>query len=177
MAFECDFDFLSPEENAKLAAFVEELRAFIEEGGDAAALSNRLRSAAKELERYKAMYDGAAKACEDIRREYKAFCDGVAAASSDLHKVGLLAADFERACREAHDLEERLKCANAEISRLREEASAREDAAASVEKLREEYEKKLAALEDRLRGWRDYAKRMARMAATSPECGEEVTNA
>lgn len=166
MAFECDFDFLSPEENAKLAAFVEELRAFIEEGGDAAALSSRLRFAAKELERYKAMYDGASKACENLRREYKAFRDGVAAASSDLHKAGLLAADFERACREAHDLEERLKCANAEIIRLREEASAREDAAASVEKLREEYGKKLAALEKR---WRDYAKRMARMAATSPE--------
>lgn len=63
-------------------------------------------------------------------------------------------------------MRERLKCANAEISRLREEASAREDAAASVEKLREEYGKKLAALEKR---WRDYAKRMARMAATSPE--------
>lgn len=169
MAFECDFDFLSPEQNEKFAAFVNEMRDFSDKGGEVVRVSRELRAVTKERDNYKAMLEGTSKACENLRREYKAFRDGVAAASSDLHKAGLLAADFERACVECEDLRERLKCANAEISRLREEASAREDAAASVEKLREEYGKKLAALEDRLRGWRDYAKRMARMAATSPE--------
>lgn len=177
MAFECDFDFLSPEQNEKFAAFVNEMRNFSDKGGEVVRVSRELRAVTKERDNCKAMLEGTSKACENLRREYKAFRDGVAAASSDLHKAGLLAADFERACVECEDLRERLKCANAEISRLREEASAREDADASVEKLREEYGKKLAALEERLRGWRDYAKRMARMAATSPECGEEVTNA
>ena len=37
--------------------------------------------------------------------------------------------------------------------------------------MREKYEKKIAVLEDRLRGYRDYAKRMARMAAMEPEAG------
>ena len=72
---------------------------------------------------------------------------------------------------EAEDFRERLKCANAEIARLREEAETREDSAASLEKMREKYEKKIAVLEDRLRGYRDYAKRMARMAAMEPEAG------
>ena len=72
---------------------------------------------------------------------------------------------------EAEDFRERLKCANAEIARLREEASVREDSGASVEKMCEKYEKKIAVLEDRLRGYRDYAKRMARMAAMEPEAG------
>lgn len=171
MAFECNFDFLSPEENAEFAAFVEELLAFIEDGRDAAELSSRLRSAAKELERYKAMYDGVSKTCEDMRREYKAFRDGVAAASSDLHKAGTLAADLERRRIETEDLYERLKCANAEIARLRSEADAREMSDVSFNKIREKYEKKLDVLERRLRSYKDYRARVARMAAMWPDDG------
>ena len=176
MAFECNFDFLSPEQNEKFAAFVNEMRAFADNGDSSefVRVSRELKVVSKERDNYRAMLKGASKGCEDLRREYKAFRDGVAAASGDLHKAGTLAADFERACAECEDLRERLKCANAEIARLREEASVREDAAASVEKLRGKYEKKIAVLEDRLRGYRDYAKRMARMAATSPEEKEDI---
>lgn len=170
MAFECNFDFLSPEQNEKFAAFVNEMREFSNNGSsEFVRVSRELKVVSKERDNYRAMLKGASKGCEDLRREYKAFRDGVAAASGDLHKAGTLAADFERACTECEDLRERLKCANAEIARLREEASVREDSAASVEKMREKYEKKIVVLEDRLRGYRDYAKRMARMAAMEPE--------
>ena len=201
MAFECDFDFLSREQNEKLAAFINEMREFGREkhaalgapcGGSKSSpsgeedapsrqefvrVSRELKAVAKERDNYKAMLSGASKACEDLRREYKAFRDGVAAAAENVREAGELSAALERWRMEAEDFRERLKCANAEIARLREEASSREDSAASVEKMREKYEKKIAVLEDRLRGYRDYAKRMARMAATSPECGEEVANA
>ena len=195
MAFECDFDFLSPEQNEKFAAFVNEMREFGREkhpalgapcGGSKSSpsgeedapsrqefvrVSRELKAVAKERDNYKAMLSGASKACEDLRREYKAFRDGVAAAAGDLHKAGTLAADFERACAECEDLRERLKCANAEIARLREEASVREDAAASVEKMRGKYEKKIAVLEGRLRSYKDYRARVARMAAMAPDDG------
>lgn len=201
MAFECDFDFLSREQNEKLAAFINEMREFGREkhaalgapcGGSKSSpsgeedapsrqefvrVSRELKAVAKERDNYKAMLSGASKACEDLRREYKAFRDGVAAAAENVREAGELSAALERWRMEAEDFRERLKCANAEIARLREEASVREDSGASVEKTREKYEKKIAVLEDRLRGYRDYAKRMARMAATSPECGEEVANA
>ena len=220
MAFECDFDFLSREQNERLAAFINEMREFGREkhaalgapcGGSKSSpsgeedapsrqefvrVSRELKAVAKERDNYKAMLSGASKACEDLRREYKAFRDGVAAASGDLHKAGTLAADFERACTECEDLRERLKCANSEITRLRDEArrethtalgaphgsnsvspngekgapsESREANAASVEKMREKYEKKIAVLEDRLRGYRDYRARVARMAAMGPE--------
>ena len=179
MAFECNFDFLSPEQNEKFAAFVNEMRAFADNGDSSefVRVSRELRSVTKERDNYKAMLSGASKACEDLRREYRAYRDGVAAVSENANEAAELSAALERWRIEAEDFRERLKCANAEIARLREEASVREDSAASVEKMREKYEKKIAVLGDRLRGYRDYAKRMARMAATSPECGEEVANA
>lgn len=34
MAFECDFDFLSREQNEKLAAFINEMRDFSDKGGE-----------------------------------------------------------------------------------------------------------------------------------------------
>ena len=228
MAFECDFDFLSREQNEKLAAFINEMREFGREkhaalgapcGGSKSSpsgeedapsrqefvrVSRELKAVAKERDNYKAMLSGASKACEDLRREYKAFRDGVSAAAEDIRAAGETSANLERVRAERDDLTARLKCANAEIARLRGEArrethtalgapygsnsvspngekgapsESREANAASVEKTREKYEKKIAVLEDRLRGYRDYAKRMARMAATSPECGEEVANA
>ena len=163
MAFECNFDFLSPEQNEKFAAFVNEMRDFSDKGGEVIRLSRELRAVTKERDNYKAMLEGTSRACESLRREYRAYRDGVAAVSEN--------AALERWRIEAEDFQHRLKCANAEIARLREEASSREDSAASVEKMREKYEKKLAVLEDRLRGYRDYAKRMARMAAMEPEAG------
>lgn len=153
------------------------MRDFSDKGGEVIRLSRELRAVTKERDNYKAMLSGASKACEDLRREYKAFRDGVSAAAEDVRAAGETSANLERVRAERDDLTARLKCANAEIARLREEASVREDSAASVEKMREKYEKKIAVLERRLRGYRDYAKRMARMAATSPECGEEVANA
>lgn len=178
MAFECDFDFLSREQNEKLAAFINEMREFADNGSsEFVRVSRELKAVAKERDNYKAMLSGASKACEDLRREYKAFRDGVSAAAEDIRAAGETSANLERVRAERDDLTARLKCANAEIARLREEAEAREANAASIEKTREKYEKKIAVLEDRLRGYRDYAKRMARMAATSPECGEEVANA
>lgn len=178
MAFECNFDFLSPEQNERLAAFVNEMREFSNNGSsEFVRVSRELRIVTKERDNYKAMLEGASKACENLRREYMAYRDGVAAAAENVREAGELSAALERWRMEAEDFRERLKCANAEIARLREEASVREDSATSLEKMREKYEKKIAVLEDRLRGYRDYAKRMARMAATSPECGEEVANA
>ena len=198
MAFECDFDFLSREQNERLAAFINEMREFGREkhaalgapcGGSKSSpsgeedapsrqefvrVSRELKAVAKERDNYKAMLSGASKACEDLRREYKAFRDGVAAAAENVREAAELSAALERWRIEAEDFRERLKCANAEIARLREESETREDSAASVEKMREKYEKKIAVLEDRLRGWRDYAKRMARMAATSPEEKEDI---
>lgn len=198
MAFECNFDFLSPEQNERLAAFVNEMRDFSDKGGEVIRLSRELRAVTKERDNYKAMLSGASKACEDLRREYKAFRDGVSAAAENVREAGELSAALERWRMEAEDFRERLKCANAEIARLREEArrethtalgapygsnsvspngekgapsESREANAASVEKTREKYEKKIAVLEDRLRGYRDYAKRMARMAAMEPEAG------
>lgn len=115
MAFECNFDFLSPEQNEKFAAVVNEMRAFSDNGSsEFVRVSRELRAVTKERDNFKVLLSGASKACEDLRREYKAF---------------------------------------------------REVSASSVDK----YERKIAVLEDRLRGYRDYAKRMARMAATSPE--------
>lgn len=193
MAFECDFDFLSREQNEKLAAFINEMREFGREkhaalgapcgdsksspGGEEDApsrqefvrVSRELKAVAKERDNYKAMLSGASKACEDLRREYKAFRDGVAAAAEDIRAAGETSANLERVRAERDDLTARLKCANAEIARLREEAEAREANAASVEKMREKYEKKIAVLEDRLRGYRDYRARVARMAAMGPE--------
>ena len=198
MAFECDFDFLSREQNERLAAFINEMREFGREkhaalgapcGGSKSSpsgeedapsrqefvrVSRELKAVAKERDNYKAMLSGASKACEDLRREYKAFRDGVAAAAENVREAAELSAALERWRIEAEDFRERLKCANAEIARLREESETREDSAASVEKMREKYEKKIAVLEDRLRGYRDYAKRMARMAATSPEEKEDI---
>ena len=173
MAFECNFDFLSPEQNEKFAAFINEMRAFADNGDSSefVRLSRELRSVTKERDNYKAMLEGASKACENLRREYKAYRDGVAAVSENANEAAELSAALERWRIEAEDFRERLKCANAEIARLREEASVREDSAASVEKMRGKYEKKIAVLEDRLRGYRDYAKRMARMAAMEPEAG------
>ena len=171
MAFECNFDFLSPEQNEKFAAFVNEMRDFSDKGGEVIRLSREMRIVTKERDNYKAMLSGASKACEDLRREYRAYRDGVAAAAENVREAAELSAALERWRIEAEDFRERLKCANAEIARLREEASVREDSAASVEKMREKYEKKIAVLEDRLRGYRDYAKRMARMAAMEPEAG------
>lgn len=170
MAFECDFDFLSREQNEKLAAFINEMREFADNGSsEFVRVSRELRSVTKERDNYKAMLEGASKACEDLRREYKAFRDGVAAAAENVREAGELSAALERWRMEAEDFRERLKCANAEIARLREEASVREDSGASVEKMREKYEKKIAVLEDRLRGYRDYRARGARMAAMGPE--------
>ena len=207
MAFECDFDFLSREQNERLAAFINEMREFGREkhaalgapcggsksspGGEEDApsrqefvrVSRGLKAVAKERDNYKAMLSGASKACEDLRREYKAFRDGVAAAAEDIRAAGETSANLERVRAERDDLmarltrasaetesmRRRLKCANSEITRLREEASVREDSGASVEKMREKYEKKIAVLEDRLRGYRDYRARVARMAAMGPE--------
>ena len=171
MAFECDFDFLSREQNERLAAFINEMRDFSDKGGEVIRLSRELRIVTKERDNYKAMLSGASKACKDLRREYMAYRDGVAAAAENVREAAELSAALERWRIEAEDFRERLKCANAEIARLREEAETREDSAASVEKTREKYEKKIAVLEDRLRGYRDYAKRMARMAAMEPEAG------
>ena len=173
MAFECNFDFLSPEQNEKFAAFVNEMRAFADNGDSSefVRVSRELRSVTKERDNYKAMLDGASKACENLRREYRAYRDGVTAVSENANEAAELSVALERWRIEAEDFRERLKCANAEIARLREEASVREDSAASVEKMRGKYEKKIAVLEDRLRGYRDYAKRMARMAAMEPEAG------
>ena len=122
----------------------------------------------------------------------------MATVSENANEAAELSAALERWRIEAEDFRERLKCANAEIARLREEArrethtalgapygsnsvspngekgapsESREANAASIEKTREKYEKKIAVLEDRLRGYRDYAKRMARMAAMEPEAG------
>ena len=174
MAFECNFDFLSPEQNERLAAFINEMLNFSDKGGEVIRLSRELRAVTKERDNYKAMLSGASKACEDLRREYRAYRDGVAAVSENANEAAELSAALERWRIEAEDFRERLKCANAEIVRLREEAETREDSAASVEKMREKHEKKIALLEDRLRGYRDYAKRMARMAATSPEEKEDI---
>ena len=198
MAFECNFDFLSPEQNERLAAFVNEMRDFSDKGGEVIRLSRELRAVTKERDNYKAMLEGASKACESLRREYRAYRDGVATVSENANEAAELSAALERWRIEAEDFRERLKCANAEIARLREEArrethtalgapygsnsvspngekgapsESREANAASVEKMREKYEKKIAVLEDRLRGYRDYAKRMARMAAMEPEAG------
>ena len=171
MAFECNFDFLSPEQNERLAAFINEMRDFSDKGGEVIRLSRELRAVTKERDNYKAMLGGASRACENLRREYRAYRDGVAAAAENVREAAELSAALERWRIEAEDFRERLKCANAEIARLREEAETREDSAASVEKMREKYEKKIAVLEDRLRGYRDYAKRMARMAAMEPEAG------
>lgn len=77
MAFECDFDFLSPEQNEKFAAFVNEMRDFSDKGGEVVRVSRELRAVTKERDNYKAMLEGTSKACEDMRREYKAFRDGV----------------------------------------------------------------------------------------------------
>ena len=170
MAFECDFDFLSREQNERLAAFINEMREFADNGSsEFVRVSRELKAVAKERDNYKAMLSGASKACEDLRREYKAYRDGVAAAAENVREAGELSAALERWRMEAEDFRERLKCANAEIARLREEASVREDSGASVEKMREKYEKKIAVLEDRLRGYRDYRARVARMAAMGPE--------
>ena len=201
MAFECDFDFLSREQNERLAAFINEMRDFSDKGGEVIRLSRELRAVTKERNNYKAMLEGASKACESLRREYQAYRNGVAAVSENANEAAELSAALERWRIEAEDFRERLKCANAEIARLREEArrethtalgapygsnsvspngekgapsESREANAASVEKMREKYEKKIAVLEDRLRGYRDYAKRMARMAATSPEEKEDI---
>ena len=172
MAFECNFDFLSPEQNERLAAFVNEMREFSDNGSsEFVRVSRELKVVSKERDNYRAMLKGASKGCEDLRREYKAFRDGVAAAAENVREAAELSAALERWRIEAEDFRERLKCANAEIARLREEAETREDSAASVEKMREKYEKKIAVLEDRLRRYRDYAKRMARMAAMEPEAG------
>lgn len=172
MAFECNFDFLSPEQNEKFAAFVNEMREFSNNGSsEFVRVSRELRAVTKERDNYKAMLEGTSRACENLRREYKAYRDGVAAVSENANEAAELSAALERWRIEAEDFRERLKCANAEIARLREEASSREDAAASFEKMREKYEKKIAVLEDRLRGYRDYAKRMARMATMEPEAG------
>ena len=193
MAFECDFDFLSREQNEKLAAFINEMREFGREkhaalgapcGGSKSSPSGEedapsrqefvrgsreLKAVAKERDNYKAMLSGASKACEDLRREYKAFRDGVSAAAEDIRAAGEASANLERVRAERDDLTARLKCANAEIARLRGEAEAREANAVSIEKMREKYEKKIAVLEDRLRGYRDYRARVARMAAMGPE--------
>ena len=193
MAFECDFDFLSREQNEKLAAFINEMREFGREkhaalgapcGGSKSSpsgeedapsrqefvrVSRELKAVAKERDNYKAMLSGASKACEDLRREYKAFRDGVSAAAEDVRAAGETSANLERVRAERDDLTARLKCANAEITRLRGEAEAREVNAVSIEKTREKYEKKIAVLEDRLRGYRDYRARVARMAAMGPE--------
>ena len=170
MAFECDFDFLSREQNERLAAFINEMREFADNGSsEFVRVSRELKAVAKERDNYKAMLSGASKACEDLRREYKAFRDGVSAAAEDIRAAGETSANLERVRAERDDLTARLKCANAEIARLRGEAEAREANAASVEKMREKYEKKIAVLEDRLRGYRDYRARVARMAAMGPE--------
>ena len=170
MAFECDFDFLSREQNEKLAAFINEMREFADNGSsEFVRVSRELKAVAKERDNYKAMLSGASKACEDLRREYKAFRDGVAAAAEDIRAAGETSANLERVRAEREDLTARLKCANAEIARLRGEAEAREANAASVEKTREKYEKKIAVLEDRLRGYRDYRARVARMASMGPD--------
>lgn len=184
MAFECDFDFLSREQNEKLAAFINEMREFADNGSsEFVRVSRELKAVAKERDNYKAMLSGASKACEDLRREYKAFRDGVAAAAEDIRAAGETSANLERVRAERDDLmarltrasaetesmRRRLKCANSEITRLREEASVREDSGASVEKMRAKYEKKIAVLEDRLRGYRDYRARVARMAAMGPD--------
>ena len=174
MAFECNFDFLSPEQNERLAAFVNEMRDFSDKGGEVIRLSRELRAVTKERDNYKAMLEGASKACESLRREYQAYRDGVATVSENANEAAELSAALERWRIEAEDFRERLKCANAEIARLREEAEAREANAASIEKTREKYEKKIAVLEDRLRGYRDYRARVARMAATSPEEKEDI---
>ena len=147
MAFECNFDFLSPEQNERLAAFINEMRDFSDKGGEVIRLSRELRIVTKERDNYKAMLEGASRACENLRREYRAYRDGVAAVSENANEAAELSAALERW------------------------RSVREDSAASVEKTREKYEKKIAVLEDRLRGYRDYAKRMARMAAMEPEAG------
>lgn len=169
MAFECNFDFLSPEQNERLAAFVNEMRDFSDKGGEVIRLSRELRAVTKERDNYKAMLEGASKACESLRREYQAYRDGVATVSENANEAAELSAALERWRIEAEDFRERLKCANAEIARLREEAEAREANAASIEKTREKYEKKIAVLEDRLRGYRDYRARVARMAAMGPD--------
>lgn len=173
MAFECDFDFLSSEQNAKLSAFVNEMRAFADNGDSSefVRVSRELKLVAKERDNYKAMLSGASKACEDLRREYKAFRDGVAVAAEDIRAAGETSANLERVRAERDDLTARLKCANSEIARLRDEAEACEANAVSVEKMREKYEKKISVLEDRLRGYRDYRARVARMAAMGPEDG------
>lgn len=196
MAFECNFDFLSPEQNERLAAFINEMRDFSDKGGEVIRLSRELRAVTKERNNYKAMLEGASKACESLRREYQAYRNGVATVSENANEAAELSAALERWRIEAEDFRERLKCANAEIARLREEArrethtalgapygsnsvspngekgapsESREANAASVEKMREKYEKKIAVLEDRLRGYRDYRARVARMAAMGPE--------
>ena len=173
MAFECNFDFLSPEQNEKFAAFVNEMRAFADNGDSSefVRVSRELRAVTKERDNYKAMLEGASRACENLRREYKAYRDGVAAAAENVREAAELSAALERWRIEAEDFQHRLKCANAEIARLREEASSREDSAASVEKMREKYEKKIAVLEDRLRSYKDYRARIARMAAMAPDDG------
>ncbi len=173
MAFECNFDFLSPEQNERLSVFVNEMRAFADNGDSSefVRVSRELRAVTKERDNYKAMLDGTSKACESLRREYKAYRDGVSAAAENVREAGELSAALERWRMEAEDFQHRLKCANAEIARLREEASSREDAAASVEKLREKYEKKIVVLERRLRSYKDYRARMVRMAAMVPDDG------
>ena len=165
MAFECNFDFLSPEQNERLAAFINEMRDFSDKGGEVIRLSRELRAVTKERDNYKAMLEGTSKACESLRREYRAYRDGVAAVSENANEAAELSAALERWRIEAEDFRERLKCANAEIARLRE------DSAASVEQMREKYEKKIAVLERRLRSYKDYRARVARMAAMAPDDG------
>lgn len=172
MAFECDFDFLSREQNEKLAAFINEMREFADNrSSEFVRVSRELKAVTKERDNYKAMLEGTSKACESLRREYKAYRDGVSAAAENVREAAELSAALERWRMEAEDSQHRLKCANAEIARLRDEAQARETAESSFARLREKYEKKLALLESRLRGYRDYRARVARMAAMGPDDG------
>ena len=115
MAFECDFDFLSPEQNEKFAAFVNEMRDFSDKGGEVIRLSRELRAVTKERDNYKAMLEGASRACENLRREYRAYRDGVAAVSENANEAAELSAALERWRIEAEDFRERLKCANARL--------------------------------------------------------------
>ena len=49
MAFECNFDFLSPEQNERLAAFVNEMREFSDNGSsEFVRVSRELKVVSKE---------------------------------------------------------------------------------------------------------------------------------
>ena len=64
MAFECNFDFLSPEQNEKFAAFVNEMREFSNNGSsEFVRVSRELRAVTKERDNYKAMLEGTSRAC------------------------------------------------------------------------------------------------------------------